>query len=806
MKLTLSWLKEHLETDASLDEISAALTMLGLEVETITDRSAELAPFTVAYVEAAEQHPNADRLRVCKVNTGTEVLDVVCGAPNARAGMKGVFAPIGTRIPGTDMVLEKRAIRGVTGFGMLCSEREMGISDDHEGIIELPEDAEVGAPFAPLVGLDDPLIDIAITPDRADCLGVLGIARDLAAAGLGKLITPVTEPLPGAFISPIVARLDFATETAEPCPLFVGRYIRGVKNGPSPDWLQRRLRAVGLRPISALVDITNLATLDRARPLHVFDADALAGNIHVRLARAGESLAALDDKTYALDPEMCVIADDDGPVALAGVIGGVPTSCTAETTNVFVESAYFDPVRTATTGRKLQIESDARYRFERGVDREGTAPGAQYATHLILDICGGEASELVITGGVPLDPREIIFRPGRVHALGGLDVQRDESVAILRALGFAPQTGAEDITVSVPTWRHDIDGEADIVEEVLRVKGFDAIPAVSLPRDHAVAVPGLDGPKRRARQARRALAARGLNECVTWSFLSGEQAALFGGGKPELALANPISSELTDMRPSTLPNLLAAVARNRARGFDDFGLFEIGPVYADDTPEGQGLVAGGLRRGQSGPRNWLNGPRPVDAFDAKGDAMALLAALGAPADRASVTADAPEWYHPGRSGVLRLGPKTVLGHFGELHPRILAAFDAEAPIAAFELFLDALPQPKPKATRARPPFAVSDLPAVSRDFAFLVDEGVSAEDVLRAVRQVSAKNPLKLPFADITLFDIYEGKGMAEGKKSVAFSITLQPSQHTLTDEDIKTVEDAVVAQVTKVTGGELRG
>ncbi len=806
MKLTLSWLKEHLETEASLDEISAALTMLGLEVESITDRAAELAPFTVAYVEAAEQHPNADRLRVCKVDTGAEVLDVVCGAPNARAGMKGVFAPIGTHIPGTDMVLEKRAIRGVTGFGMLCSEREMGISDDHEGIIELPADAEVGAAFAPLVGLDDPLIDIAVTPDRADCLGVLGIARDLAAAGLGKLITPAVEPLQGDFTSPIGARLDFASETAEPCPLFVGRYIRGVRNGPSPDWLQRRLRAVGLRPISALVDITNLATLDRARPLHVFDADALAGNIHVRLARAGESLAALDDKTYELDSEMCVIADDDGPVALAGVIGGVPTSCTAETTNVFVESAYFDPVRTATTGRKLQIESDARYRFERGVDREGTAPGAQYATHLILDICGGEASELVITGGVPLDEREITFRPGRVHALGGLDVQRDESVAILGALGFAPQTGGEDITVSVPTWRHDIDGEADIVEEVLRVKGFDAIPAVSLPRPHAVAVPGLDGAKRRARQARRALAARGLNECVTWSFLSGEQAEMFGGGKPELALANPISSELTDMRPSTLPNLLAAVARNRARGFDDFGLFEIGPIYRDDAPEGQGLVAGGLRRGQSGPRNWLDGPRPVDAFDAKGDALALLTALGAPADRASVTADAPDWYHPGRSGVLRLGPKTVLGHFGELHPRVLATFDAEAPIVAFELFLDALPQPKAKATRARPPFAVSDLPTVSRDFAFLVDDTVQAEDILRAVRQVSAKNPLKLPFSDITLFDIYDGQGMAEGKKSVAFSITLQPAERTLTDDDIKAIADAVVAQVSKATGGELRG
>ncbi len=806
MKLTLSWLKEHLETEASLDEISSALTMLGLEVESINDRAAELAPFTVAYVETAEQHPNADRLRVCKVNTGTEVLDVVCGAPNARAGMKVVFAAIGTHIPGTDMVLEKRAIRGVTGFGMLCSEREMGISDDHEGIIELPDDAEIGAPFAPLVGLDDARIDIAITPDRGDCLGVLGIARDLAAAGIGKLITPAIKPLQGDFASPILVRLDFTQETADACPLFVGRYIRGVKNGSSPDWLRRRLRAVGLRPISALVDITNLATFDRARPLHVFDADALVGNIHVRLARAGERLAALDDKTYEVDPEMTVIADDDGPVALAGVIGGAPTGCTAKTTNVFLESAYFDLVRTATTGRKLQIESDARHRFERGIDREGTVSGAQYATHLILDICGGEASELVIAGGAPGDKREIRFRPGRVHALGGLDVQCDESTAILHSLGFAPQTTAEDITVRVPTWRHDIDGEADIVEEVLRVKGFDTIPAVSLPRAHAVARPGLDGPKRRVRQSRRTLAARGLNECVTWSFLSGEQAALFGGGKAVLALANPISSELTDMRPSTLPNLLAAVARNRARGFDSFGMFEVGPIYADDTPEGQGVAAGAVRCGQSGPRNWLDVPRSVDAFDTKGDALALLTTLGIPTDRVNVTADAPDWYHPGRSGVLHLGPKTVLGHFGELHPRILGAFDVEAPIAAFELFLDALPRPKLKATRARPPFTVSDLPTVSRDFAFLVDEGVPAEDVLGAVRQVSAKNSLKLPFSDITLFDIYEGEGMAEGKKSVAFSITLQPTERTLTDDEIKAVADAVIAQVTKATGGELRG
>lgn len=806
MKLTISWLKEHLETDASVDEIAERLTMLGLEVEDVIDRSAELAPFTVAYVEEAEQHPNADRLRVCKVNTGTEVLDVVCGAPNARAGMKGVFAPIGAHIPGTDITLEKRAIRGVTGYGMLCSEREMGISEDHEGIIELPDDAPVGAPFAPLAGLDDPVIDIAITPDRGDCLGILGIARDLAATGIGRLITKPVEPVPGAFESPVGVRLDFSGETADACPLFVGRYIRGVKNGPSPEWLQRRLRALGLRPISALVDITNLVTMDRARPLHVFDADSLAGGIHARLARAGEKLDALDDKTYELDAEMTVIADDDGPVALAGVIGGTPTGCTEETVNVFLEAAYFDPIRTATTGRKLQIDSDARYRFERGVDRAGTQPGAEFATRLILDLCGGEASELVIAGAEPAWGETLTFRPSRVHALGGLDVAKDRSIEILDALGFAPSDQGETVSTRVPSWRHDVDGEADLVEEVLRVVGFDEIPVVSMPRATAVGRPALDTAQRRVRTTRRILAARGLNECVTWSFLSGENARRFGGGADSLALANPISSELTDMRPSIVPNLLDAAHRNEARGFTDFGLFEVGPTYADDTPEGQATVAGGIRAGQSGPRHWLEASRSIDALDAKADAVALIGGLGVPTDRLQVTMDAPDWYHPGRSGVLRLGPQNALAQFGELHPRILAEMDVEGPIIAFEVFLDRLPQPKAKPTKARPALKTSDLLPVDRDFAFLVDENVTAESLLRAVRSVSGKGPLKLPFTAIDLFDIYTGEGVPEGKKSMALSVTIQPSDKTLTDEEIQQTADAIVAQVVKSTGGELRG
>jgi len=806
MKLTISWLKEHLQTDASVEEIAERLTMLGLEVEEVIDRAAELAPFIVAYVEDAQQHPDADRLRVCKVNTGAEVLDVVCGAPNARAGMKGVFAPIGAKIPGTGITLEKRAIRGVTGFGMLCSEREMGLSDEHEGIIELPDDAPVGAAFAPLAGLDDPVIDIAITPDRGDCLGILGIARDLAATGIGRLITKPAEPIQGTFESPTGARLDFDAATADACPLFVGRYFRGLKNGPSPAWLQQRLRAIGLRPISALVDITNLVTIDRARPLHVFDADSLAGGIHVRLARAGESLDALDDKTYELDAEMTVIADDDGPVALAGIIGGTPTGCTGETVNVFLEAAYFDPVRTATTGRKLQIDSDARYRFERGVDRAGTQPGAEVATRLILELCGGEASELVIAGTEPAWGEPLTFRPSRVHALGGLDVTKDKSIKILDSLGFAPADEGQTVSVRVPSWRHDVEGEADLVEEVLRVEGFDAIPVVSMPRAAAVARPALDTGQRRVRTARRLLAQRGLNECVTWSFLSRAQAETFGGGAEALTLANPISSELTDMRPSILPNLIDAVRRNVARGHDDFGLFEAGPTYADDSPEGQATVAGGVRTGQTGPRHWSQGPRAFDALDAKGDAVALLAGLGVPTDRLQVTTDAPGWYHPGRSGVLRLGPQNALAQFGELHPRVLAEMDAEGPMVGFEVFLDRLPQPKAKPTKARPALKTSDLPAVARDFAFVVDADVTAEALLRAVRGVSGKGPLKLPFTAIDLFDVYTGGGVPDGKKSMALSVTIQPEEKTLTDDDIQQVADAIVAQVAKSTGGELRG
>lgn len=804
MKFTLGWLREFLDTEAGADEIADRLTMLGHEVESVSDRAAELAPFVVARVVAARPHPNADRLQVCRVDTGRETFDVVCGAPNARAGMKGVFAPIGARIPGTGAVLEKRAIRGVTGAGMLCSEREMGLSDSHEGIIELPDDSPAGASFAAVAGLDDPVIDAAITPERGDCLGVLGLARDLAAAGVGRFLDPPVEPVPGAGAGRVGASLDFAPESAGACPLFVGRCISGVRDGPSPTWLRNRLRAVGLRPISALVDITNLVTLERARPLHVFDADTLSGaTLCARLARDGETIAALDGKTYALDTEMTVIADDAGPAAIAGIMGGAATACSENTRNVFLEAAWFDPVRTAATGRKLRTESDARYRFERGVDRAGTVDGAERATRLILELCGGEASDLSIAGAAPRDDREVSFRPDRVHALGGLEVAADRSLRILDSLGFAPgavENGAA--CCRIPSWRHDIDGEADLVEEALRVVGYDAIPPVSPPRPRAVARPALDSRQRRERQARRALAARGFFECVTWSFLDGDRARSFGGGAPELRLANPIGAHLSDMRPSLLPNLLAAAARNRARGQEDFALFEVGPIYSGRAPEAQFAAAAGIRVGATGPRHWLEAPRPVDAFDAKADALALIVALDGPASNLRTAADAPDWYHPGQSGSLRLGSKAALAWFGMLHPRAAAAFDLADPIAAFEIVLDRVPLSR---GGARSRDAESDLQPIRRDFAFVVDAALPADDLLRAIRGLSGKVPGKHALTEVALFDDYRGDGVEAGRKSLAVSVAIQPRERTPTDAEIRAAVDAIVARVAKATGAVLR-
>lgn len=800
MKFTLSWLKRHLDTEASLDDIVDRLTTLGLEVEEVSGRGDELAPFTVAYVVEVVPHPNADKLTLCTLDTGRGRAQVVCGAPNARAGMKGVFAAPGMVIPGTGLKLERAEIRGVMSEGMLCSELEMRLGEDHAGIIELPEDAPVGEPFAKTLGLDDPAVDLALTPDRADCLGVRGIARDLAAAGLGTLKPLDIPSVPGRFKSPIAVALEFRPGTADACSLFIGRYVRGVKNGPSPRWLQDKLRAVGLRPISALVDITNWLTLDLARPVHAFDGDKIRGDLYVRLGRAGESFLALDGKEYTVDGTMTTIHDEDRLLSLGGVIGGESTGCTKETVNVFLEIALFDRRRTAATGRKLGIESDARYRFERGVDPAFVEPGAALAAVLVLDLCGGEASVPFVAGGVPSWERALRFRPSRVKTLGGLEVDGGTCRQILERLGCEVSAEGDSLRVAVPSWRGDLGVEADLVEEVLRVQGFDRVPAASMPRDSVVPRPVLTLIQRRARWARRALAARGMVEVMTWSFTAHAHAELFGGGGEELRLANPISAELDTMRPSVLPNLIAAAGRNADRGIVDAALFEVGPAYADATAEGQALVAAGIRKGLSAPRHWLAAPREVDAFDAKADAIAVLAAVGIEAGQLKTGADAPDWYHPGRSGRLKLGAK-VLATFGECHPAVLQAMDVKGPVVGFEVFIDRLPSPRRRPARAKPPLELSPLQPVERDFAFVVDRSVAAADVVRAARGAD-----KALVAEVGVFDLFEGPGLEEGKKSLAISVRLQPFERTLTEAEIEAVSARIVAAVGKAVGGTLRG
>ena len=798
MKVTLAWLAEHLETDAGLDEITERLTMLGLEVESVLDRAQGMEDFVVGRVVEAGPHPDADRLKVCTVDTGAGTVRVVCGAPNARTGMMGVFAPAGAVIPGTGLKLKKAKIRGVESNGMLLSERELGLSDEHEGIIELDPGAVPGAPAADALGLADPVIDIAITPNRGDCLGIRGIARDLAAAGIGTLKPLDTEPVPGAFESPIKVHLDFAPEAADACPYFAGRYVRGVTNAESPGWVKERLGSIGLRPISALVDITNLLTIELGRPLHVFDADKIEGDIHVRLAQPGETLAALDGKEYEMDGEMTVIADGRRALALGGVMGGEHSGCTAETSNVYLESALFDPRRTAATGRKLNLMSDARFRFERGIDPAFLEPGMEIATRLVLEFCGGEPSQPVIAGAEPQWRRDVTFRPSRILELGGVRLEEGEARRILNDLGFAISGDGDAVEVAVPSWRNDIDGEADLVEEVVRVYGFDRIPTVPMERATPLPQPALTPEQRRRVAARRTLAGRGLVEAVTLSFMPSGQADLFGGVDDSQRLINPISSDLDVMRPSVLPNLIAAVGRNADRGIDNAALFEVGPQYSGSRPEDQATVAAGVRAGVTGPRSWAEAPRPVDAFDVKADARAVIAAMGLAADNLRVSPEAPPWYHPGRSGVLGLGPKTVLAAFGEIHPRVLRAMDVKGPVAGFEIFLDRFPESRKGA--AKPHLALSSLHTVERDFAFVIDEAVTADAVLAAARD--ADRDL---IAEVGVFDVFTSGRLGKGKKSLAINVVLQPAEKTLTEDQIEAVADKVVAGVKKATGGVLR-
>jgi phenylalanyl-tRNA synthetase beta chain len=830
MKFTLSWLKDHLDTEASVDEIARTLNAIGLEVEGVEDRGAALASFRIARVIEATQHPNADRLRQLRVDIGDGVeRSVVCGAPNARTGLIGVAALPGEFVPGTGVTLKVGEIRGVKSEAMMLSAREMGLGDDHSGIVDLPEDAPVGASYVQWAGLDDPIIEISVTPNRGDALSVRGIARDLAAAGIGRLKPWSAPKVAAAYDTP----LNWTIEDPRACLWALGRSVRGVKNGPSPQWMQDRLTAIGLRPISALVDITNYFTVDLGRPLHVFDVAKVQGaTLAMRMAREGETLHALNGKEYALTAEDGIIADEAGPEALGGVMGGEPSGCDETTTECFIECALFDPVRVALSGRRHDLRSDARARFERGLDPAFLPDALEAATRMIIDLCGGEASTISEAGAEPAWKRSATLRFERVAGLGGLTLPADRIVDRLERLGFDTLSREADrVTVRVPSWRNDVasdlsayragggaltqfDGldparaakaaegcaavepEADLVEEVLRLGGLDAVPPVSLPVSGVIPTASFTPRQARAALARRVLAARGMQESVTFAFMEARTAALFGATPDALRLVNPIAADLDQMRPTPVASLLLAASRNAARGFADVALHELGAGYRDVVPDGQLAIAAGVRHGAT-PRHWAEASRGVDAMDAKGDAMAVLAALGVPMAALQVTADAPGFYHPGRSGVVRQGPKTMLATFGEVHPTVLAALDLPGPAVAFEVFLDAVPDPKRRKKSA------PDLPAfqpLRRDFAFIVAESVAAETLLRAARGAD-----KALIADALLFDVYRGKGVPDGSKSLAIQVTIQPRDATLTDVQIEAVADRVVAAVVKATGASLR-
>jgi phenylalanyl-tRNA synthetase beta chain len=801
MKFTLSWLKDHLETDASLDEIAETLTDLGLEVEEIINPAARLADFTLGYVTHAEKHPDADRLRVCKVATDEGELQIICGAPNAREGITVVVAKPGVYVPGIDTTIGVGKIRGVESFGMMASEKELELSDEHDGIIELPS-GEVGDRFTDWLAEHDPakvdpVIDIAITPNRPDALGVEGIARDLAARGLGTLKTREIVPVPGDFPCPITVTID--DDTLDGCPLFTGRVIRGVKNGPSPQWLQDLLRAIGLRPISALVDITNFFTFNQNRPLHVFDAGLIKGGLRVHRAAGGEKIMALDDKEYTLAPGMMVISDDTGPESIGGIMGGLATGVTEDTVDVFLESAFWDHVQIALTGRALKVNSDARYRFERGVDPEFTLPGLEHATQMILDLCGGEASDVVVAGAVPDYSRAYKLDTERVKSLVGMDIPESEQRQTLTRLGFR----LEGTMAHVPSWRPDVMGEADLVEEVARLASLTKLEGRPLKRlTSGIPDPVMTPAQRRSQIARRTCAALGYNECVTYSFIDQASAALFGGGKDATRLENPISSEMSHMRPALLPGLLQAAARNQARGFMDLALFEVGPAFHGGEPGEQHNLISGLLVGHTGPRDVHGASRAVDVFDAKADIEAVLNAIGAPA-KVQILRGAQGWWHPGRHGRICLGPKKVMGIFGELHPRVLEAMDIKGPAMAFTIWPDEVPMPR-KSGANRGALELRDLQAVERDFAFVVDADVEALKLVNA-----AAGADKALIENVRVFDEFiggpGGKSVGEGKKSLAITVRLQPTKKTLQEADIEAVAAKIVEKVAKATGGVLR-
>lgn len=792
MKFTLSWLKEHLDTQASLSEILEALTHVGLEVEGVENPAERLKGFRVARVLTAERHPQADKLQVLSVDFGEGPLQVVCGAPNARAGLVGVLGLPGAVVPANGMTLKVAAVRGIESNGMMCSTRELELGEDHDGIIELPADAPVGTAFADYAGLDDPVIDVSITPNRQDCMGVRGIARDLAAAGLGTLkpLEAVVAGLP--VLNPQGAGPDVRTDDTAGCPAFYGQIVRGVKNGPSPDWLQQRLKAVGQKPISALVDITNFVMFGLGRPLHVYDMAKLSGGLVARKAKDGETVLALNGKTYSLTDSMTVIADDAAVHDIGGIMGGEHSGCSDDTKDVLIECAYFDPEHIARTGQKLLLTSDARTRFERGVDPAFLDEGLAIATRLVLALCGGTPSEVTRSGTPPRVGAVVGYDPNLAETLGGLAVAADRQRAILEGLGFAVDA---DWNVTAPSWRRDVDGPADIVEEVIRIAGIDNVPSVPLPRTPGVATPTATPEQKLERRMRRTAAARGLHEAITWSFLPEAQAAVFGGGA--WTLANPISEDMKVMRPSLLPGLLAAAERNLKRGATSVRLFEVGRRYLADKER---LTLGVVLAGFKAPRGWQAGKaQPFTAFDAKAEALALLEAAGAPVANLQVMGEAGAAYHPGQSATLRLGPKNVLAGFGMVHPSVLKAFDLDGAVAAVELYLDALPAKKATGF-TRPAFTPPALQAVTRDFAFLVPAALPAGDLVRIVKGAD-----KGAIVDARLFDVFTGAGVPEGQKSLAVEVTLQPGEKSFTDADLKAVADKVVAAAAKL-GATLRG
>ncbi|OUD10123.1 phenylalanine--tRNA ligase subunit beta [Marivivens niveibacter] len=798
MKFTLSWLKEHLETDATVDEITDTLTDLGLEVEGVENPADRLKAFKIGKVVSAEQHPDADRLRLCKVATDEGELQIVCGAPNAREGITVVVAKPGDYVPGIDVTLSVGKIRGVESHGMMCSERELELSDEHNGIIELPA-GEIGQPFVDYLAETDPskvdpVIEIAITPNRGDALGVHGIARDLAARGLGKLKPVSVDAVEAGFESELTVSID--EDTTDGCPVFFGRLIKGVKNGPSPQWLQDRLTAIGLRPISFLVDVTNFFSYDLNRPLHVFDADKVAGNLRVHRAAGGEEIVALDEKSYTLPAGAMVISDDNGVQSIAGIMGGDATGCTEETVNVFVESAWWDPVQIANAGRALKINSDARYRFERTVDPEFTGLGLEHAVRMIVDVAGGEASEVVVAGKIPNFNRSYRLDAKRVSSLVGMDIPESEQRQTLTALGFR----MEGEQAHVPSWRSDVQGEADLVEEVARIASLTKLEGKPLPRlTTGVPKPILTPLQVRSSTARRTAASLGYNECVTYTFIDQPAAALFDGGTEATELENPISSDMSHMRPDLLPALLRAAARNQARGFNDLALFEVGHAFHGGKPEQQHLQVSGVLIGATGPKDVHGASRPVDVYDAKADAEAILASMGAP-ERVQILRGGPAWFHPGRHGKICLGPKKVLAIFGELHPKILREMDIKGPAVAFTIFPEEIPLPK-KASVARAAMDISELQAVERDFAFVVDADVEALTLVNA-----AQGADKALITEVRVFDEFIGGSLGEGKKSLAITVRLQPKDATLKDKDIEAVGAKIVEKVTKATGGALRG